>query len=189
MVSAKLFLKDGCRTQNIARICLNMDGQKNKSDNTTHLLWKTILMKLHLQKGDDGRRTGTLFFFKTKEGKQGPMRQRPGFRETKQAHRQLFKIMLKVPAKELIPSIQQIKQDNIIENNLKVPRSTTTWFTLELDGNIILQQVRLHPRNGSSIMMIGSRIKVGILGDLQPGLKSNVFFGRNHEHRRTCCKK
>ena len=59
MVIAKLFLKGGTRTQKISRMCLNTDGQKNKSDNTTHLHWKTIPMKLHLKKGD-GRRTGTL---------------------------------------------------------------------------------------------------------------------------------
>ena len=82
MVSAKLCLKDGIRTQNIVRICLNKDGQKKNQTN---------LMKLHLQKGDDGRRTGALFFFKTTERKQGPIRQRPDFREAKQAHRQLYK--------------------------------------------------------------------------------------------------
>ena len=54
-------------------------------------------------------------------------------------------------------------------------------------GNIILQQVRLHPRYGSSTM-IGSRIKVGIIGDLQPGLDSNIL-GRNHKHREICYKK
>ena len=58
---------------------------------------------------------------------------------------------------------------------MKVPRSTTRRFTLELDGKSILQQVRLHPRNGSSTM-IGSRIKVGVIGDLQPGLNSNTFL-------------
>ena len=68
MVIAKLFLKGGFRTKNIARICLNMDGQNNKSDNTTHLHWKTIAMKLHLKKGDDGRRTDTLLKIK-KENK------------------------------------------------------------------------------------------------------------------------
>ena len=60
MVSAKLFLEDGIETKNIARICLNMDGQKNKSDNTTHLHWKTNRTKPHLKKGDDGKRTGML---------------------------------------------------------------------------------------------------------------------------------
>ena len=30
-------LEDGLRTQNMARSCMNMDGQKNKSDNTTQL--------------------------------------------------------------------------------------------------------------------------------------------------------
>ena len=83
-----------------------------------------------------------------------------------------------VPAEELIPSIQHTKQDKIIDNNLKVPRSTTLRFTLELNGNIILQQVRLHPRNGCSTM-IGSRIKVGIIGDLQPGLNSNFFRSKS----------
>ena len=67
VVRAKLFWKDGthrCR-------------QKNKSDNTTHLPWKTIPMKLHLKKGDDGKGTG--FIVLNKEGVQGPMRQRPRF--------------------------------------------------------------------------------------------------------------
>ena len=41
---------------------------EEQSDNTTHLLWKTIPIMLHLQQGDDGRRTGTLFF-KKKENK------------------------------------------------------------------------------------------------------------------------
>ena len=86
--------------------------------------------------------------------------------------------MLKVPAKEISRSIQQNEQDKIIDNIMKVPRSTPTRFTLELDGNTILQpdeQVRLHPRSGSRTMN-GSRIKVGILGDLQPGLNSTFFF-------------
>ena len=33
-------------------------GQKRKSDSTTHLPWKTVPMKLHLQKGDDGKGIG-----------------------------------------------------------------------------------------------------------------------------------
>ena len=102
------------------------------------------------------------------------MRQRPDFREAKQAHRQLFKEHAESTC-EGIPSIQHTKQDNIIDNFLKVPKSTATRATLELDGNIILQQVRLHPCNGSSTM-IGSRIKVGIIGDLQPGLDSYIFW-------------
>ena len=56
----------------ISRICLNMDGQKNKSDNTTHLLWKTFPMELHLQKGDDGEKNWHIVL--NEEGKQGPMR-------------------------------------------------------------------------------------------------------------------
>ena len=53
-------------------------------------------------------------------------------------------------------------------------------MTLELDGNIILQQVRLHPRTGSTT--IGSRIRVGVTGDLQPGL--NSFFMSNSDKLR-----
>ena len=44
-------------------------------------------------------------------------------------------------------------------------------FTLHLDGDIILLQVRLHLRSGSRTMN-GSRVKVGIISDLQPGLNS-----------------
>ena len=52
---------------------------------------------------------------------------------------------------------------------------TITKLILELDGDFTLQpeqQLRLGQRAGSSTT-IGSRIKVGILGDLQPGLNSN----------------
>ena len=38
----------------------------------------------------------------------------------------------------------------------------------------MFQQVRLHPRSGSKTMN-GSRIKVGIIGDLQPRLNSQVL--------------
>ena len=48
------------------------------------------------------------------------------------------KNMLKVPAKEIVQSIQQIKHDKVIDNDLKVSRSTTTWYIREMDGNIIL---------------------------------------------------
>ena len=55
MVSSKLFLEEGFWTQHIARICLNIDGQKNKSDNTTYLQhWKTIPTKLHWGKATKG---------------------------------------------------------------------------------------------------------------------------------------
>ena len=85
------------------------------------------------------------------------------------------KNMLKVPAKEVVQSIQQIKQDKVIDNDLQVSRSTPTWFTFELDGNTFFQQVRLHPRTGSTT--IGSRIKVGI-----------YFLFKSIKHRRTCCR-
>ena len=83
--------------------------------------------------------------------------------------------MLKVPAKEINRSIQQNEQDKIIDNNMMVPRSTPTRFTFALDGNIVFQQVRYHPRSGSRTMN-GSRIKVGITCDFQPGLNSSKFF-------------
>ena len=61
MVSAKLLWKDFTEMTNTASLCLKKDGQKNESDNMTHLHRKTIPVKLHLEKGDDGRRTGTFF--------------------------------------------------------------------------------------------------------------------------------
>ena len=56
----------------------------------------------------------------------------------------------------------------------KKAKFSTTIFTRELDGDIILQQVRLHPRSGSRTMN-GNRNKVGIMGDLRPGLNSKIF--------------
>ena len=82
--------------------------------------------------------------------------------------------MLKVPDKEISQSIQHNKEGKILNNNLTNTRSTPFRFTLELDGDIILEQVRLHPRSGSRTMN-RSRINVRITGDLQPGLNSNIF--------------
>ena len=84
------------------------------------------------------------------------------------------KNMLKVPDKEISQSIQHIKEGKILNITLKNTRSTPVRFTLELDGETLLQQVRLHPRSGSRTMN-GSRIKVGIIGDFQLGLNSKIL--------------
>ena len=84
MVRAKLLWKDGTTDADYQKSFQMKVGQQRKSDNTTHLPWRTIPMKLHLKRGDDGKGTGLLFF---KEGGQGPMRQRPDFREAKHAYR------------------------------------------------------------------------------------------------------
>ena len=169
MVIEKLFLKGGIRTQNIARVCLNMDGQKNKSDNTTHSHWKTILFKLHLKKRRRWEKNWQIVV--NKEGKQGPMRQRPDFCEAKHTYRQLHKEQVEStgegnssihPADQTRQSDRQQFEGFEEYNYMVHPR--TVW-------NMIHQQVRLHPRTGSSTT-IGSRIKVEIIGDLQPGLNS-----------------
>ena len=87
--------------------------------------------------------------------------------------------MLKVPVKDIVRSILQIKQDIVI-NNSRASRSTTTQLILELDGDFSLQpyqQVRFRPRTGSSTT-IGSRIQVGIFDD-QPGLSSELFVEKS----------
>ena len=74
------------------------------------------------------------------------------------------------------------KQSNpsctVMINNSRDLMSTTTQLILELDGDFTLQpdqQLRLRHRTGSSTT-IGSRIKVGILGDRHPGLNSNFSY-------------
>ena len=69
MVRAKRFWKDGTQMPTITSRSLTKVGQKRKSDITTHLPCKTIPVKLHLKKGDDGKGTGKLFLNK---GVQGP---------------------------------------------------------------------------------------------------------------------
>ena len=90
------------------------------------------------------------------------------------------KNMLEVPVNVLVQSIQHIKQ-NIIVNNFKGSRSTTTQFIPELDGDFTLQpddKIRLHPRTGNSTT-IGRRTKVVILVDLQTGLTSKFFMSKS----------
>ena len=187
-VSAKRFWKDGLGTQNIAQISL-------KHGRTEEQIRQYDALALEDHSYEDtlgerrrwGKNWHTIALMK-KENKV----QRGNaliFVEAKQAHRvNKTKNTRKVPAKELIPSIQHTKQNKIIDNNSKDQRSTTVRFTLELDGHIIPQQVRLHPRNGSSTM-IWSRIKVGITGDLQPGLNSNSLRSKSEAQGRLCCKK
>ena len=134
-------------------------------------------MKLHLKKGDDGKGTpGKLFFNK---GVQGPTRQRPHFREAKHAYRRLFREHVESTGERRMKQVDPSSTTNktkIIDNNMKVPRSPLPRFTLALDGNISIQQVRLHPRCGSRTMN-GTRHKVGIIGDLQHGCSQCTPFG------------
>ena len=108
------------------------------------------------------------------EGVHGPIRQRPDSVKRSTPIVDGTKNILKVLDKETSQSIQRNKEDEIFDTNLKVTRSTPSRFTLELDGDIIFQQVPLHPRSGSRTMN-GSQTKVGIIGDLQPGLNSKIF--------------
>ena len=83
---------------------------------------------------------------------------------------------LKELVKETVRSILYSKPDIVI-NNSRASMSTITQLILELDGDFTLQpdqQLRLRQRTGSSTT-IGSRIKVGTHGELQPGLNSNFF--------------
>ena len=109
------------------------------------------------------------------KGVQGPTRQRPDFAKRSTLIVDCTKNMLSVPDKEISQSIQHNKEGKILNNNLMNTRSTPKRSTLELDGNIILQQVRPHPRSGSRTMN-GSRHKVGSVGDLQPGLISKKIL-------------
>ena len=69
--------------------CLRKVGQKSKSDNTTHLPWKIILMKIHLSTKGRWQRSWTIVL--NKEGLQVSIGQRPDFREAKHAYRRLHK--------------------------------------------------------------------------------------------------
>ena len=83
--------------------------------------------------------------------------------------------MLKVPDKEISQSIQRNKEGKILNNNLMNTKSTLLRFILELDGDTVLQQIRLHLRSGSRTMN-GSRIKDCTV----------IFQCRNHQHGETC---
>ena len=85
---------------------------------------------------------------------------------------------LKELVKETDRSILHSKPDSDVTNNSRASMSTIAQLVLELDGKFTLQpdkQLRLRQRTGSSTT-IGSRTKVGILGDPQHGLHSNFFF-------------
>ena len=59
--SCETILERFPQMQSIKSQCLVKVGQKRTSDSTTHLPRITIPMKLHLQRGDDGKGSGNLF--------------------------------------------------------------------------------------------------------------------------------
>ena len=161
-----------CSTFTVHTWSLCTCEQNTLSNNTTQSPWKTILVKLRLQKGDDGRGTDMLFWIK----KEDKVRWGNALIFVKRSTLivDCTKNMLKVPDKETSLSFQHNEEGNISNNKLMNTRSTPIRFTLEMDGNIVLQQVRLHLRSGSRTTN-GSRIKVGIIGDLQPELNSKIL--------------
>ena len=113
------------------------------------------------------------------------MRQRPVLCEAKHTYRQLYKDHVECigEGNNSIHPADQTRQSH--RQRFKGFEEYNYMVHLELDGNIIFQQARLHPHIGSTT--IGSRIKVWIIGDLQPGLNS-FFVLSNSKHRRTCCR-
>ena len=76
----------------------------------------------------------------SKEGIQGPRTQVPDFREAKHRYLQLYIEHVERTGEGNSPIHLAQKQD-IIVNNLKVSRSTTTQLIPELDGDCTLQSV------------------------------------------------
>ena len=82
------------------------------------------------------------------------MRQRPDFRKAKQAHRQPYKEQAESTGEGINPIDPAHQARQNYRQQLQGSEEYNFSVHLELDGNIIFQQARLHPRNG----------------DLQPGL-------------------
>ena len=124
-----------------------------------------------LRAAHDARWQTNWFIVSDQEGVQGPMRQRPDFREAKHAYRRLYKEHVESTGQgnKSIHPAQQRRQNS--QQQFDEHEEYACTVHLELDGDIILQQFRLHPRSGSRTMN-GSRNKIGIIGDLQPGLNS-----------------
>ena len=111
-----------------------------------------------------------------KEGKQRPMRQRPDFSEAKQTYHQLYKEHVESTCEESssIHPADQTRQSH--RQRFTGFEEYTYMVHLRTGWKYFLQQVRLHPRTGSTT--IGSRIKVGIMKN----------FSRFNKHKRTCCR-
>ena len=116
--------------------CLMKSGHRRKSDSMTHLPWKAIPLKPHLQKGSVFRRNWKIVL---NEGVEGKISQRLVFLWI-EAHSSstIQRTCLKVPDKEISQSIQHHKEGKILNNNLMNTRSTPIRFTIKLYGNSIL---------------------------------------------------
>ena len=115
------------------------------------------------------------------EGVQGPLNQRPDFVEANMWKRFL---------KEIHRFVLFGGQDKEETNNSKDLKNIIIKSILEQDGGLThggltlrshketcgIQHLHQHKGNSTTI---GSRTKVGILGDLQPGLKSSFFLFRD----------
>ena len=79
-----------------------------------------------------------------KEGKQGPMRQRPDFREAKQADRQLYKEHAESTGEGPNPTHPAHQARQNYRQQFEGSEEYNCTVHLELDGNFTVQQVRLH---------------------------------------------
>ena len=130
-------------------------------------------MMLHLA---ERRRQQTNWKMILNKGAEGNMRQRLDFREAKHAYRQLYEEYADEGTGEGNKSVHPAKQTRQNSEQQFDEHEVYVYTVHPRTGwNIILQQVRLHPRSGNKTMN-GGRNKVGIIGDLQPGLNSFFFF-------------
>ena len=139
MVRAKLFWKDGTQMRTIKVIVWwRLDRRENQTIRRT-CPGRPFLSSYTWREGTMAKLLET---FVLNKGVQGPTRQRPKFREAKHACRRLYKEHVESTGQGNKSRHQHNKEGKILNNNLMNTRNTPKRFTLELDGYIILQQVR-----------------------------------------------
>ena len=177
MVGTKPFWIDGTTMANTASLCQKLGGLKS-----TNLHWK-ITLKLQ-QETTENRNDKNWVLKLNKEGAEGRMNQRSDFVEAKREMNRLHDEHVKRLQKEVHTFIWD-NQDSEGTNNSKDLKNKIIKSMPKHDGGPILQQSHMETCHGiqhsrprqlsESSTTIGSRTKVGILGD-HPGLNSSDFL-------------
>ena len=180
MVVTKTCWEDGASLTNTASLCQKLGGLRSRLFSMTNLHWKTT-PKLQLERKELETRKVGYIGWKNKVFKDHWINVLILLKQNEKWKDSMMNMWKRLQKEmHLIHPKQRARQ----RRNQQFEGHEEYDYEVEQDGGLILwsqretcgiQHLRLHQLSGNSTT-IGSRTKVGILGDPHPGLNSRVFF-------------
>ena len=151
---------------------------------TNQTIRRTCLGRLLLEKGDDGKRTCTLFSIKQERRSDSATTWFSWSKARESSTCQRYAESTCEGKKSIHPAEQsktKLSTTIVRFRGVRLTGSPSNWTEILTFNKIVFilamaaeQWMEVEP-------------KLGFVGDLQPGLNSKTFNGRNHKHKETCC--